>query len=226
MGEIKVFVETGKKKAFVGAVDWPGWIRSGGDEESALQALVDYGPRYAQVVARAGIELPLPGSTADLAVVERQPGNRTTDFGAPDAALASDTTPIVAVEEARFAAILEACWAAFDEAVDGARGRELQKGPRGGGRELEKIIEHVLEADRAYLRRVAQKHPRQDGENLPDAIVRMRGSILGALEVAARGELPAQGPRGGKMWTVRFFVRRVAYHVLDHAWEIEDRIVL
>jgi hypothetical protein len=177
------------------------------------------------VVARSGIELAPPGSSADLAVVERQPGNRTTDFGAPDAALESDAAPITAAEGARYAAILEACWAAFDEAVEDGRGRELQKGPRGGGRELEKIIEHVLEADRAYLRRVAWQHPRQDGESPAEALKGIRASILSALGVAVRGEIPAQGPRGGKMWTGRFFVRRVAYHVLDHAWEIEDRIV-
>jgi hypothetical protein len=45
-----------------------------------------------------------------------------------------------------------------------------------------------------------------------------------ALAAGARGELPERGPRGGARWTPRSFVRRVAWHVLDHAWEIEDRL--
>ncbi len=27
------------------------------------------------------------------------------------------------------------------------------------------------------------------------------------------------------LWTARSFVRRVAWHTLDHTWEIEDRIL-
>jgi hypothetical protein len=26
-----------------------------------------------------------------------------------------------------------------------------------------------------------------------------------------------------KLWSPRYFVRRSAWHALDHAWEIEDR---
>ena len=36
---------------------------------------------------------------------------------------------------------------------------------------------------------------------------------------------PKSGPRGGKIWSPRFFVRYVAWHTLDHAWEIEDRAI-
>ncbi|MGH2773763.1 MAG: hypothetical protein ACRDIU_11590 [Actinomycetota bacterium] len=36
---VKVFVENGSKRVFAGAVDWPGWCRSGKDEQEALEAL-------------------------------------------------------------------------------------------------------------------------------------------------------------------------------------------
>jgi hypothetical protein len=52
-----------------------------------------------------------------------------------------------------------------------------------------------------------------------------RQAILAGLEAADKGELPEKGPRGGILWPARYFVRRVAWHVLDHAWEIEDRMV-
>jgi hypothetical protein len=71
MNSIKVFVEIGKKRVFAGAVDWPGWCRSGRDEKTALQALIDYGPRYAQVLRSKEIEFQVPIDASDLIVTER-----------------------------------------------------------------------------------------------------------------------------------------------------------
>jgi len=51
----------------------------------------------------------------------------------------------------------------------------------------------------------------------------LRLEILETLAASVRGEIPALGPRGGKRWTPRYFVRRSAWHALDHAWELEDR---
>jgi hypothetical protein len=225
MNSINVFVEIGMKRIFVGAVDWPGWSRSGWDEESALQALVDYGPRYAQVLHGKGIEFQVPTDASDLIVIERHDGNATTDFGAPAIVLDTDREPIDRMEFECFQIILQACWQAFDSAVQRAAGRELRKGPRGGGRDVEKILDHVLEADRGYLARLAWKYKREGGKDPVEELSRMRQAILNALEVAVNGDLPEKGPRGGIIWPPRYFIRRVAWHVLDHAWEIEDRIV-
>jgi hypothetical protein len=229
MNPIEVFVESGKKRTFAGAVDWPGWCRAGRDEAGALQALVDYGPRYARVLRDRvlegrGLDFQIPGDVADLVVVERQAGNSTTDFGAPAIVLDRDRAAVDGSEFRRWRGILAACWAAFDGAVEQAAGRELRKGPRGGGRDLGKIVDHVLEADRAYLARLNWKHERQPG-NPVEELDRTRQAILAALDVAERGALPERGPRGGVIWPPRYFVRRVAWHVLDHAWEIEDRVV-
>jgi len=223
MNPIPVFIETGKKKTFAGALEWPGWSRSGRDETAALQALLDRGPRYAQALHLQRIDVPLPAAVADFQVVERHPGSSTTDFGAPDAVLAADLLPVAPAEFVRLRKILCACWQAFGAAVEQARGRELRTGPRGGGRSLEKIIAHTLEADIAYLARLAWKYrPEASGEAMAE-LDRLHQAILDALDAAERGALPKKGPRGGKLWTVRFFVRREAWHTLDHAWEIEDR---
>jgi hypothetical protein len=96
-----MYLEIGKKRAFAGATDWHGWCRSGRDEQAALQALFDYGPRYARV---------------------------------------------------------------------------------------------------------------------------LQGARLG-FHAPAKGEISPRGPRGGARWAPRYFVRRVAWHMLDHAREIEDRVV-
>lgn len=225
MNSINVFAEIGKKRIFVGAPDWPGWCRSGRDEKTALQALIDYGPRYAQVLHAGEIEFQAPTGISALIVTERHEGNATTDFGAPVIMLDADPEPIERREFERLQTLLPACWQAFDSAVQRATGKALRKGPRGGGRDLEKIIDHVLEADRGYLARLAWKHKREGGINRVEALSRTRQAILKALEVAVYGELPEKGPRGGIIWPARYFIRRVAWHVLDHAWEIDDRIV-
>jgi len=225
MDGISLFVEAGKKRTFAGAMDWPGWCRSGRDESAALGTLLGYGARYAQVLSHQGVEFYPPSDVSDLVVVERHGGNATTDFGAPAIMLESDDVPMDRQEFERLRLILLACWGAFDAAWGRAAGRELRKGPRGGGRESAAIVNHVLEADKAYLARLAWKH-QGSGEKKPDeALAQIRQAILDALDAAVSGILPKQGPRGGIVWPPRYFVRRVAWHVLDHAWEIEDRIV-
>ena len=225
---IRVYLEIGKKRTLAGALEWPGWCRAGRDEDSALQALLDYEIRYERVVHAAGVPFKAPTSVAGFTVTERLQGNATTDFGAPDMSPSADALAVDAEGLEHLQTMLQACWSAFDAAVAAAQGKELSKGPRGGGRELEGIIDHVMGAEASYLVRLGGKRPdRKDGESgSPDAVSRQRKAVLDALSAAARGEFPAQGPRGGARWTPRFFVRRDAWHVLDHAWEIEDRVVV
>jgi hypothetical protein len=222
---ISVYLEVGKKRTFAGAIDWPGWCRSGRDEESALQAVVDYGSRYSKVLRLGQFDFQAPADTSAFSIVERLGGNTTTDFGAPNLAPSADSKKVNETELHRFEAILKACWTAFDAAVRSAKGKELRKGPRGGGREVEGIIEHVLGADGGYLSRLAWKVESGDEADYSLLLKRTRKSILDALTAAAHGEVAERGPRGGIRWTPRYFVRRVAWHVLDHAWEIEDRIM-
>lgn len=218
-----IYLEIGQKKTFAGALDWPGWCRAGRDEGSALKALLAGGPRYARVMERAGLEFQAPDSVASLHIVERVPGNATTDFGAPDVAPSGDPGRITEDELRRYGLILQACWEAFDNATAAAAGIELRKGPRGGGRELEGITRHVLGAEQGYLSRLAWKAPGHEAMNLNEEMRLTRQAIMDALAAAARGEIPERGPRGGVIWPARYFVRRVAWHVLDHVWEIEDR---
>lgn len=223
--EIDVYLEIGDKKTFAGAVRWPGWCRSGRDEESALQTLLEYGPRYAQVLQAIQLEFRAPSDSSAFSVVERLEGSGTTDFGAPAAAPAHDARAVDEAHLRRFHALLQACWQAFDATVRAAEGKELRKGPRGGGRDLQGIVQHVLGADAGYLRSLGWKVEKGEGDDPTQQLKRTRQAILEGLAAAARGELPQRGPRGGVRWKPRYFVRRVAWHVLDHAWEIEDRVI-
>jgi hypothetical protein len=226
MDTYDVYLETSKSRTFAGAVDWPGWCRSGRDEAAALQALFDYRVRYARAIRSARLGFEPPALIAALKVVEKLPGNSTTEFGAPDAAPAADTRPVSGEEVARLQALLRACWKTLDSAARAAAGKELRRGPRGGGRDLNKIVAHVLMAEAAYLGSVGAKLETSAGAEPPDQRLlqrRTRGAMLKALVQSARGLIPARGPRGGLRWTARYFVRRAAWHILDHAWEIEDR---
>ncbi len=222
---VDVYVETGQKRTFVGAIEWPGWTRIGRDEETALQALHASAPRYAHVLHAAGIEFQAPHDLSAFTIVERLEGTATTDFGAPDATPSADEGPVDAAVVRRFQDLLQAYWQAFDAATQAAAGKELRKGPRGGGRDLEGIIRHVVGADGSYLTQLRRKLHQRDDEDLRDLVNRTREAVIDALDAAARGEIAERGPRGGRVWTARYFVRRLGWHVLDHTWEIEDRVM-
>jgi hypothetical protein len=213
--QIGVIIERGTKRVFASAVDWPGWSRSGKDEDTALGALLEYGPRYAKVARKLGF-VP-PKDTSALRVVERTGGNATTDFGAPGMSAKLDAREVSDDDLKRLIAILALCWRAFDAGVAKAKGKKLATGPRGGGRTLDKIAAHVREAELGYLSGLGAPKPRSAD------LAAERAAVRDGLAASARGEYPAKGPRGGVRWKPRFFVRRAMWHVLDHLWEIEDR---
>lgn len=219
----RVVLEVAPKRAFASALDWPGWSRGAKTPDDALAALVAYGPRYAEVARRAGLAFDPPADPSALEVVERLTGGSGTEFGVPGAAAAVEREPVTPAELERLTALLRATWAAFDAAADRAVGVELRKGPRGGGRELEKIIGHVREAEAAYLGQLGARPPSVSDEPADAPMQRLREAFLTALDDAVAGR-PFANPRNTrKPWSVRYTIRRAAWHVLDHAWEITDR---
>ena len=224
MASHEIYLEVGAKRAFASAVRWPGWCRHGRGEEEAIRALLEYAPKYRHVLAGTPLEFEEPGGPDDLEVVERLEGNATTDFGAPGIPPSADADRACPASELdRLEIILRASWRAFDAAVEAARGKALTKGPRGGGRSLEAIEKHVAEAEAGYLRAAGGKAPRA-----ADPVAGMpatREAVIETLRASAAGDVPAKGPRGGDRWTARYFARRVAWHAISHAWEIERRVV-
>jgi len=197
--DIRVYLEVGRTWTFAGAIDWPGWCRRGKGEQGALDALLNYADRYAAV---AGSQF-APG---ELHVMGKLPGNATTDFGAPDGRGPWDDEPLDRAEASRLTGLLEACWRAFDAVVAGAP-EHLRKGPRGGGRDRDAIVDHVREAERSYGRTIGVRMPPRT------AWSEQREAIAAAFRAGA----------AGGSWPPRYAVRRFAWHVLDHAWEIEDK---
>lgn len=209
------YLEIGTKRVFACTLDWPGWCRSGKNEEQALQALAEYGPRYAKVCEKAGIEFP-PVESGSFDVVERLKGSGTTDFGAPGEKPRSDFEPLSTKQAQRMATLVEASWTTFDRVVAGAP-PTLRKGPRGGGRDRDDIVRHVLGAETAYARTLGVRL-KEPALRDASAVSELRRAILDVVGRSSDGKPPVE-----KGWPPRYAARRIAWHVLDHAWEIEDK---
>lgn len=203
-----VLIEAGTKRTFASALDWPGWSRSGKTEALALEALEAYRDRYGHVLEAAGVA----GPSGALEVVEHAIGGAGTEFGVPEVVAEADHRPLPRREAARLAEIVQAAWAALGEVARTAP-ESLRKGPRGGGRDRDAVVAHVVEAERAYARRIGVTLAKGSDDVVGGA---NRNAIVRALREGA----PDAGVDG---WPARYAARRIAWHALDHAWEIEDR---
>jgi hypothetical protein len=211
--------ELGKTRAFAWVVDWPGWCRSAKDPLLLRAALAAAAPRYALVAAAAGLDLgvdPERVGPDDFAVMETVGGSASTDFGVPGAVAEDDRRPTSAAEADRIIRIVEAAWTIFDNVVAGAPA-ELRKGPRGGGRDRDRMVAHCVSADSGYATQIGLRLPEPAPTDRP-AVEAERQAIL---EILGR---PSDGaPLAGRHWPARYAARRIAWHALDHAWEIEDK---
>ena len=135
-------IEQGKKKAVAAAFDWPGWVRGSKSEDEALAVLESYRPRYAKVAKLAGLGKEFE-ATGKLKVVEHVKGTGMTDFYTLSFHSAeAEYKPMSEAECERKLALLKACWTYFDE-VASKVSAELRKGPRGGGRDMDRSSRHA-----------------------------------------------------------------------------------
>ena len=209
---LAVALEVGTRRVFACALDWPGWCRAGKTEDAAVEALVAYAPRYAPVAEAAGA----PQLPTSPRIAERLAGNATTDFGAPDVIASGDQRRLSRADADRHADLMVAAWGLFDDVVAQAPAA-LRKGPRGGGRDRDAVVDHVLGAEASYARQVGVRLRPPDRDDVAAV-----GALRTAIAEVIRGARAATPP-DGRGWPPRYAARRIAWHVLDHAWEIEDR---
>ena len=205
---VDLLLEEGTSRVFVRALQWPGWCRTAKTPDLAIDGLLEHAPRYALVAAKAGLTFP---KAPRLEIVERVPGDSTTDFGAPSAHASADGESLQGKELYRWIALLEASWTLLDETA-ASSAEELQKGPRGGGRNRTKMLQHVLDAERAYAPKIGARTKPADGSDT-SAVAANRTAIVSALK----------NSRGDAKWPLRYWFHRAIWHVLDHAWEMQDK---
>lgn len=216
-GSLRVILEVGKKRRVVaGATDWPGLDRWGTSEEGAIERLIAYVPRYAPVAERAGMAAEF-ARAREIDVVERVPGSSSTDFwGIPHVPsdLEREVLPADALE--RRLTLLRACWAHFDEVSERAPA-ELVRGPRGGGWTRDELIRHVYVNEPQQMTRKVEVRTPREAVLTPAGRAAHREAFLDAIRA-----YNAEG-KSARTWPIQFLIRRVAHHLMDHAWEIEDR---
>jgi hypothetical protein len=216
--ELRVTLEVGPKDKKVVAVapDWPGLERGGKTGEAAIETLKSYLPRYAKVAKLAGMDAEFAAST-DVNVVEQYLGTGSTDFwGISFAFSAIDGQQMSSQELDRDLTLVQACWTVFDD-VRARVSAEMQKGPRGGGRDRDRIVRHVLGVEQDWAKKVGVR-PQEDAVVTGDAALKVyRDAYCTAIRTFhSEGKM-------ARNWPLRYLVRHTAYHTMDHAWEMEDK---
>ena len=216
---VRMVIERGPKgkKAVACAVDWPGWSRGGKTPEAAVESLETYRERYRPVAIAAGM-----GDRFDkegrLKAIEDKVGTPSTDFWAISfSPAASEREPMRADDLDRKIELLQACWAFFDKTAASVSA-EMRKGPRGGGRDRDRIVRHTIRNEsEEFAKRVGLRIP-EEAALTPKGLRAHRTSYVAAMRAYNAGE----GKRM-KSWNLPFLIRHSAYHTMDHAWEMEDK---
>ena len=216
--ELRVTLELGPKGKRVVAVapDWPGLERGDKTEEAAIARLQAYLPRYAPIATLAGMDAQFAATSATIDVVERYPGTGSTDFWGISFAFSQfDQQAMSSDELERELTLMRACWEFFD----GVRARvsaEMRKGPRGGGRDRDRIVRHTLGAEQDFAAKLGVRAP--EGALLTDEGLRAyRDAYCAAIQT-----YHAEG-KSARNWPLRYLIRHTAFHTLDHTWEMEDK---
>jgi len=215
--QIRVLLEVGPrgKKVVAVAPDWPGLERGASTGEAAIERILSYVPRYAAVAKLAGMYDTFSGINTAV-VVEQYPGTGSTDFWGISFAFSSiDQQSMTEESLERELTLMQACWTFFDD-VRSRVSAELQKGPRGGGRDRDHIVRHIFANEQDWAKGLGVHNP--DGVMLTDEGLKAhRDAYCHAIR-----DYHSLGKRAGK-WPLRYLIRHTAYHLLDHAWEMEDK---
>lgn len=216
---VRTVVERGPKgrKAVAFAVDWPGWSRGAKTSDLALEVLESYRERYRPVATAAGMVEEFDAA-GPLDVIEEREGTGSTDFwGISFSPSSLEQEPMEEAELDRKLRLLQACWEFFD-GVAARVSPEMRKGPRGGGRDRDKIIRHTIRTEsEEFAKRLGLRVP-EEAALTPDGLRQHRETYLATMRAYNAGE----GKRM-RSWNLPFLIRHSAYHSLDHAWEMEDK---
>ncbi len=216
--KLRVMLEVGPKEKNVVAVapDWPGLERGAKTGEAAIDKLQSYLPRYAKVAKLAGMDKQFAASK-NVDIVEQYRGTGSTDFWGISFAFSSiDGQDMSSKELERELSLMQACWTFFDD-VRSRVSAEMQRGPRGGGRDRDRIVRHTLGTEQDWAKKLDVLTPQ--GEVVTDAkrLKAYRGAYCTAIRTFhSEGKM-------ARTWPLRFLIRHTAYHTMDHAWEMEDK---
>jgi len=217
---VRTVVEHGTKdkRSVAFSLDWPGWSRGAKTPEIALETLEAYRARYRPVAALAGMAAEFDAA-GPVEVVEDRVGTGSTDFwGISFSPSSTEHGSLDDADLERKLKLLQAAWAFFD-GVAARVSPEMRKGPRGGGRDRNRIIRHTIRTESEdFAKQVGIRIP-EEGALSPEGLRQHRQTYLAALRDYNAGKVEKRM----RSWTLPFLIRHSAFHTLDHAWEMEDK---
>ena len=217
---VRTVVERGPKgkRSVAFSLDWPGWSRGAKSPEIALETLESYRKRYRPIpeIARLARDFDAAGP---IAVVEDRIGTGSTDFwGISFSPSSTEQGPLTDAEFDRAITLLRACWTFFD-GVAARVSPEMRKGPRGGGRDRNRIVRHTIRTEsEEFARKVGLRIP-EEAALTPEGLRQHRETYVEAMRAYNAGDIPGNM----RSWSLPFLIRHSAFHTLDHAWEMEDK---
>jgi hypothetical protein len=217
---VRTVIERGPKgkRAVAFSLDWLGWSRGAKTAELALETLESYRARYRPVAAIAHLSSEFDAA-GPLEIVEDKVGPGSTDFwGISFSASSTEHGPLADAEFERAVTLLRACWTYFDGVAERVS-PEMRKGPRGGGRDRDRIIRHTIRTESEdFAKQVGLRIP-EEAALTPEGLKKHRLEYVAAMRAYNAGDVP----RRMRSWTLAFLIRHSAFHTLDHAWEMEDK---
>ena len=217
---IRTVVEHGpkNKRSVAFALDWPGWNRGAKTAEQAVETLEVYRARYRPIADLAGLARDFDAA-GPLEVVEERVGPGSVDFwGISFSASSTEQGPMGEAELERAITLLQAAWAYFD-GVAARVSPEMRKGPRGGGRDRDRIIRHTVRTESEDFAKQVGLTISEEAALTPDGLRQHRETYVAAIRAYNAGEIEKRM----RSWTLPVLIRHSAFHTLDHAWEMEDK---
>jgi hypothetical protein len=214
---LRILLEVGKKRRVVAAAtDWPGLDRWGTSEDDAIAKLQAYLPRYAGVAGRAGLADAFARART-IEVIERTPGSSSTDFwGIAHVPSVFEAEPMSDADLERRLTLLGAAWAEFD-AIAQRSPSVLKPAGRTEGRPRDSVIRHVYGSEPEQMTRKVEVRTPLDEVQTPAGLDAHRLATLEAIRAYH------DAGRNARTWPIPFLIRRIAHHVMDHGWELQDR---
>ena len=217
---VRTVIEHGTKdkRSVAFSLDWPGWSRGAKTADLALETLESYRQRYRPVAELAGMSAEFD-RVGPLEIVEDRVGTGSTDFwGISFSPSSTEHGAMSDAELERKITLLQAAWAFFD-GVAARVSPEMRMGPRGGGRDRNRIIRHVIRNEsEEFAKQVGLRIP-EEAALTPEGLRQHRETYVTAMRAYNAGKIE----RKMRSWTLPFLIRHSAFHTLDHAWEMEDK---
>lgn len=234
MTEYALYLESGprRRKTMVHVLDLLGCIAQGPTTEEALEATPEAIRAYLRFLRRHG-EAVKPDARFTTAVAVHITEGVWLGYGDPTSGFAPDFQPLRAEDLGIYLQRLAWLRADLLNLIRDLPRRQLIAEPKGTGRSIYHIVEHVAGSECVYLRYLVSKVDglsdalrgvEQGLDDLPTGLTRLWQISTARLEVLTPAERKQLVKHGQVSWTARRALRRLLEHDWEHLLELSTRL--